>query len=189
MAEFADRMKSFTDHLRDSIHERCESLKGIHEATGELLDDARDFLGHVAEEHRERAAELRTTLEEHRAGCRERVAEMRQGHQEALQAMRDELNHTLSEARQMRQDTTGRMFETFRQARHELASDLSSAAATWREFAASQAAARGASCATGSDRTDDPDAPDAPKASPRTGRGHKARHRHAAGTHRKSARS
>jgi uncharacterized coiled-coil DUF342 family protein len=138
MAEFADRMKSFTDHLRESIHARGEALSGIHRATGELLDDARTFLGDVAEEHRERAAELRTTLETHRAGCRERVAEMRQGHKEALHAMRDELNQMLSEARRMRQDTSSRMFETFRQARHELATDLRSASETWRAFAASR---------------------------------------------------
>jgi uncharacterized coiled-coil DUF342 family protein len=85
-----------------------------------------------------RAEELRATLEAHRAGCCEAVAEMRHAHQEALRTMRDELNHTLSEARRTRQEATSRMCETFRQARHELAADLGSAAATWRAFAASR---------------------------------------------------
>ena len=98
--------------------------RAVHAATGELLDGARTFLGQVAEEHRERAEELRATLASHRDGCRQKVAEMRHGHQEALQTMRDELHQTLSEARRMRQDATSRMFQTFRHARHELAADL-----------------------------------------------------------------
>ena len=138
MAEFADRMQSFTDHLRESIQARGEALSGVHAATEELLDGARTFLGHVAEEHRERAEELRATLESHRAGCRQQVAEMRHSHQEALHAMRDDLNRTLSESRRMRQDETSRMFQTFQQARHDLASDLRSAASVWRAFAATR---------------------------------------------------
>jgi hypothetical protein len=138
MAEFADRMKSFTDHLQVSIQARGDALAGIHAATGEVLDAARSFLDHVAEEHQTRAEELKATLESHRAGCRKAVAEMRHGHREAQQSMRDDLNHALSEARRARQDANSRMFKSFRHARHELAVDLRAAANTWRAFAASR---------------------------------------------------
>lgn len=138
MAEFADRMKSFTDHLRDSIRAREEALSGVHEATTELLDGARSFLGLVAEEHQERAEELRATMASHRAERQQQVAEMRRGHQDALHTMRDELHQSLSEARRLRQDTVEQMSETFRKARRELASDLRSAAGAWQAFAATR---------------------------------------------------
>ncbi len=138
MAEFADRMKSFTDHLHESIEKRGEALAGIHAATGELLGAARSFLGDVAEEHRERAEELRATLASHRAACCQTVAEMRHGHQQALHSMRDQLQETLSETRRMRHDTNSRMFQSFRHARHLVAADLRAAADTWRAFAATR---------------------------------------------------
>ncbi len=138
MSEFADRMKAFTDHLRDSIEARGEALAAVHDATTGLLDDARSFLGRVADEHRERSEELRATMESHREDRCRRVAEMRHDHQEALQAMRGELHQTLSEARRTRQDACEQMSETFRKARHDLAADLRSAAGAWRAFAASR---------------------------------------------------
>ena len=138
MADFADRMKAFTEHLHESIQAREEALAGVHKATSEVLGAARSFLGDVADEHRERAEELRATLKSHRDACHQRVAEMRQGHQEALHEMRDDLNEMLSETRRSRQDHNSRMFETFRQARHDLAADLRSAAGAWRAFAATR---------------------------------------------------
>ena len=138
MADFADRMKAFTDHLHDSIQAREEALAGVHAATAEVLGAARTFLGDVADEHRGRAEELRATLKSHRDASHQRVAEMRHGHQEALHEMRDEMQKTLSETRRLRHDANRRMFETFRQARHELAADLRSAAGAWRAFAATR---------------------------------------------------
>jgi hypothetical protein len=102
-------MKSFTDDLQAAIQARGDALSGIDAATGEVLDAARSSLGHVAVEHQARAEELKATLESHWARCRKAVAEMRHGHQEALRSMRDHLNHTLSEARRVRQAASSRM--------------------------------------------------------------------------------
>jgi DNA anti-recombination protein RmuC len=142
MAEFADRMKSFTDHLRGSKQMRGEALSQVLAATEHLLDDARTFLGHVADEHQARAEELHANLTSHRTECRRKVAEMRQSHQDSLRKMRDDLHHTLSETRKARQDAVHEMTETFQHARFELASDLREASNAWREFA-SRAAVSG----------------------------------------------
>ncbi len=138
MAEFADRMKSFTDHLRGSIQMREDALSQVHDATEELLDGARTFLGQVADEHHARAEELHATLASHRTECCRKVAEMRHSHQDSLKKMRADLHHTLSEARQARQDETNAMFHTFQHARQELSQDLQAASHAWREFAASR---------------------------------------------------
>ena len=138
MAEFADRMKSFTDHLRGSIQMRHDALSHVHEATEELLDGARAFLGQVADEHQARADELHATLASHRTECCRKVAELRHSHQDSLEKMRDDLHHTLSEARRARQDAMNTMFHTFQHARHELSKDLQAASHAWREFAASR---------------------------------------------------
>jgi len=136
MAEFADRMKSFTGHLRDSIHMRGEALSQVQAATGELLDGARTFLENVAGQHRARAEELHATLTTHRKECQQTVAEMRHSHQDSLRKMRDDLNHTLSETRKTRQDTVNQLRESFQHARNELASDLREASSAWRQFTA-----------------------------------------------------
>ena len=136
MADFADRMKSFTEHLRGSIQTRGEALSQIHVSTGHLLGDARTFLGNVADDQKERAEELRATLASQRKECCQNVAEMRQGHQDSLRKMRDDLNQLLSETRKAREDTVEEMTEEFQEARHALATDLLQAASAWHEFAA-----------------------------------------------------
>jgi len=139
MAEFADRMKSFTDQLRDSIQVRGEALSQVHTVTGELLEGARTFLGNVADEHRARAEELHATLATHRKDCQQKVAEMRESHQESLQKMRGDLHHLLSETRKTREDAVHQMSQTFQLARQELAQDLREASNAWHEFAADRA--------------------------------------------------
>ena len=138
MAEFADRMKSFTDHLRGSIQMREDALSQVHQATEELLDSARTFLGQVADEHHARAEELHATLASHRTECRRSVADMRHSHQHSLRKMQDDLHQMLSEARWVRKDVTNAMFHTFQHPRHELSKDLQAASHAWREFAASR---------------------------------------------------
>jgi len=135
MAEFADRMKSFTDHLRSSIQSREEALSQVHEETEQLRDDARTFMGAVADEHRARAEELHAALASHREERGRKVAEMRQTHQDSLRKMRSDLQHTLSESRKARQDVVHEMTVTFQQARHDLADDLREASNAWRQFA------------------------------------------------------
>jgi len=136
MADFSDRMKSFTENLRGSIQTRGEALVQVHAITGQLLGDARSFLKTVADEQHEKADELHETLASQRKECSENVAEMRQGHQDSLRTMRDDLNQMLSETRKARQDSVEEMTETFQQARQELADDLQQASNAWREFAA-----------------------------------------------------
>jgi DNA-binding ferritin-like protein len=138
MAEFADRMKSFTDQLRGSIQMRGEALAEVHAATEGLLDGARTFLGHVADEHRKRADELHATLTSHRTECCQKVAEMRHSHQDSLRKMRGDLHQMLSETRKAREDAVHQMSQTFRDARLDLAKDLRGASDAWREFAASR---------------------------------------------------
>jgi gas vesicle protein len=136
MADFADRMKSFTDHLESSIEMRGEALSRVHAATEQLLGDARTFLGNVTEEHKTMARELRETMDAHRKDRTETVAEMRKNHQESLNAMRDDLNHILSETHKTRCEDVNQLCTEFRETRHALAKDLSQAASAWREFAA-----------------------------------------------------
>jgi hypothetical protein len=133
MAEFADRMKTFTDHLKSSIEMRGEALARVHAATDELLGDARTFLGNVTEAHGTMARELRETMEANRKDRCETVAEMRNNHQESLRSMRDDLNHMLSETRKMRCEDVNQLCTEFRDTRHALAKDLSQAASAWRE--------------------------------------------------------
>jgi uncharacterized coiled-coil DUF342 family protein len=136
MAEFADRMKSFTDHLRGSIRAREESLAQVHAATEQLRDDARTFLGHLADEHRARAEDLHATLASHREERNQKVSEMRHGHQDSLRKMREDLTHMLSQSRKVRQDAVHAMTESFQQTRHDLADDLREASNAWSSFAA-----------------------------------------------------
>jgi gas vesicle protein len=136
MADFADRMKSFTDHLESSIEMRGEALSRVHAATEQLLGDARTFLGNVTEEHKTMARELRETMDAHRKDRTETVAEMRKNHQESLNAMRDDLNHILSETHKTRCEDVNQLCTEFRETRNALAKDLSQAASAWREFAA-----------------------------------------------------
>ncbi len=135
MAEFADRMKSFTDHLRGSTRARGEALSQVHQATEHLRDEARTFLGHVADEHRARADDLHATLASHRETCRRNVSEMRHSHQDSLRKMREDLQHMLSQSRKARQDAVQQMTESFQHARHELADDLREASHAWHAFA------------------------------------------------------
>jgi ElaB/YqjD/DUF883 family membrane-anchored ribosome-binding protein len=139
MAEFADRMKSFTDHLRGSIQMRGEAISQVQATTKHLLDDARTFLGEITDQHRARAVDLRATLASHRTECRQNVAEMRQAHQGSLKKMRDDLHQLLSEARKTRQDAVHQMSQEFQETRQGLASDLHEASNAWREFASSVA--------------------------------------------------
>ncbi|MGP0066635.1 MAG: hypothetical protein ACLQGP_23975 [Isosphaeraceae bacterium] len=138
MAEFADRMKSFTDHLRSSITMRNEALAQVRSETEDLRDRAQSFMEQVANEHRNRAEELHTTLATHREECRQKAAELRNNQQESLRKTRADLQHMLSETRKSRQDTAEELRQTFQQARSELASDLSQAAAAWHAFTARQ---------------------------------------------------
>jgi ElaB/YqjD/DUF883 family membrane-anchored ribosome-binding protein len=135
MAEFADRMKSFTDHLRGSVRARGEALSRVHAATEHLRDGARTFLGQVADEHREWADGLHATLASHRKEGSRRVSEMRHGHQDSLRKMRHDLHHMLSQSRKARQDAVHEMTETFQHDRHELAQDLREASHAWHAFA------------------------------------------------------
>jgi gas vesicle protein len=138
MADFADRMKTFTDHLKASIDSRGEALSRVHAATEELLGDARTFLGNVTEEHQTMARELRETMDAHREDRTQKVAEMRNNHQASLRAMREDLNHMLSETHKTRCEDVNQLCTEFRETRHALAKDLSQAASAWREFAASR---------------------------------------------------
>jgi len=176
MAGFADRMKSFTDHLRASIESREDALSEVHAATEQLLDNARTFLGNVAEEHQTRAEELRATLASHRTECRQKVADMRQTHQDSLRKMRDDLHHTLSETRKARQDAVQGMTETFQQARFDLADDLRQASNAWRSFASGNSA----------DAVDAEDGSDATQETPHA-RKQRGRHSHRKPTHKKHA--
>jgi hypothetical protein len=138
MADFVDRMKSFTDHLKSSIEMRGEALSRVHAATDQLLGDARTFLGNVTAEHKTMAEELHATMDSNREDRTQKVAEMRNTHQESLRTMRDDLNHMLSETRKMRSEGVSQLCTEFRDTRHALAKDLSQAASAWREFAASR---------------------------------------------------
>jgi uncharacterized coiled-coil DUF342 family protein len=138
MAEFADRMQTFTDHLKTSIDMRGEALSRVHAATEELLGDARTFLGDVTEGHKTMARELRETMDAHRKDCCEKVAEMRNNHQESLRTMRGDLNHMLSETRKTRSENVNQLCTEFRESRDALAKDLSQAASAWRKFASSR---------------------------------------------------
>jgi sulfite reductase alpha subunit-like flavoprotein len=138
MAEFADRMKSFTDHLRNSIQMRNEALAQVHSSTEDLRNRAREFMDQTADEHRNRAEELHATLTAHREECRERAAELRENHQESLRKTRTDLQRMLSESRKTRQDTVNQLCHTFEHARNELALDLREASFAWRAFAARQ---------------------------------------------------
>jgi len=136
MAQFADRMKTFTEHLRASIQTRNDARKQIHAASVDLFNRTQTFMNQVADEHRTRAQELRETLAEQREECRQKAEELRENHQESLQEMRDNLNEMLSETRQTRQDTVNELFHTFQHARNELALDLHEAADAWQAFVA-----------------------------------------------------
>jgi dsDNA-specific endonuclease/ATPase MutS2 len=136
MAEFADRMKSFTDHLRTSIEMRNEALAQVHSSTEDLRHGARAFMDQTADEHRDRAEELHATLAAHREGCRQRAADLREHHQESLRKTRNEMHRMLSESRKARQDTVNELRHTFEHARNELAMDLREASFAWRAFAA-----------------------------------------------------
>jgi septal ring factor EnvC (AmiA/AmiB activator) len=136
MAEFADRMKSFTDHLRTSIQMRNEALAQVHSSTEDLRSRARAFMDQTADEHRNRAEELHATLATHREECRQKAAELREKHQESLRNTRTELQRMLSQSRKTRQDTVNELRDTFAHARNELALDLHEASFAWRAFAA-----------------------------------------------------
>jgi len=138
MAEFADRMKSFTDHLKTSIEMRGEALARVHSATEELLGDARTFLGNVANEHQTMAHELRETMDANRKDGSRKLAELRNAHQESLCSMREDLNHMLSETRKTRHENVNQLNNQFRETRQAIAKDLSEASSAWREFAASR---------------------------------------------------
>jgi uncharacterized coiled-coil DUF342 family protein len=135
MAEFAERMKSFTDNLRGSIRTREDALSQVHAATEHLRDEARTFLAHLADEHHARAEELHATLASHREACSRKVSEMRHSHQDSLRTMRNELHHMLSQSRKARQDAVHELTEKFQHARHELADDLREASIAWHQFA------------------------------------------------------
>ncbi|MFI5456039.1 MAG: hypothetical protein ACHRXM_11375 [Isosphaerales bacterium] len=136
MAQFADRMKTFTEHLRASIQTRNEARKQIHAASVDLFNRTQAFMSNVADEHRTRAQELRETMAEQREECRQKAADLRENHQESLQQMRGDLNEMLSETRRTRQDTVNELFHTFQHARNELALDLHEASNAWQAFAA-----------------------------------------------------
>jgi dsDNA-specific endonuclease/ATPase MutS2 len=138
MAEFADRMKSFTDHLRTSIHMRNEAIAQVHSSTEDLRSRARAFMDQTADEHRNRAEELHATLAGHREECRQKAADLRENHQESLRKTRTELHRMLSESRKARLDTVNELRHTFEHARNELAMDLREASFAWRAFAARQ---------------------------------------------------
>jgi len=157
MAEFADRMTSFTKHLRSSIQMRNEARKQVHDATVELSNRTQAFMAHVADEHRTRAEELRESLAAHREECRQKAEELRTKNQESLEKMRGDLNDMLTETRKTRQDTVNELFHSFQHARNELALDLREASFAWQAFAAGR------------------DEPAAPMAKPREKPVHKAR--------------
>lgn len=138
MAEFADRMKSFTDHLRTSISMRKEAIAQVRSETVGLRDRARSFMDHVADEQRTRAEELRTSLMTHREECRQNVAELRENNQEALRKIRSDLQFALSQTRKARQETANELRLAFQHARNELALDLGEASIAWREFTAAR---------------------------------------------------
>jgi len=138
MAEFADRMKSFTDHLRTSISMRKEAIAQVRSETVDLRDRARSFMDHVADEQRTRAEELRTSLMTHREECRQNVAELRENNQEALRKIRSDLQLALSQTRKARQETANELRLAFQHARNELALDLGEASIAWREFTAAR---------------------------------------------------
>jgi len=138
MAEFADRMKSFTDHLRTSISMRKEALAQVRSETVDLRDRTRSFMDHVADEHRTRAEELHATLATHREECRQNVVELRENNQESLRKIRSDLQSVLSETRKARQETANELRLSFQHARNELALDLGEASLAWREFTAAR---------------------------------------------------
>jgi len=138
MAEFADRMKSFTDHLRSSIESRNAALAHVHAEAEHLFERTQAFMGNVAEQHRARAEELQATMAAHRKECRQRAAELRDNHQKSLEKMRCDLKHMLSQTRATRQDTVKEMSNSFQHARNQLALDLREASNAWRQFAASR---------------------------------------------------
>jgi chromosome segregation ATPase len=138
MAEFADRMKSFTDHLRTSIEMRNEALAQVHSSTEDLRTRARAFMDQTADEHRNRAEELHATLAAHREDCRQRAAELRENHQESLRRTRTDMQRMLSESRKARQDSVNELRHSYEHARNELAMDLREASFAWRAFAARQ---------------------------------------------------
>jgi seryl-tRNA synthetase len=136
MAEFADRMASLTRHLRSSIQMRNEARKQIRDASAELSSRNQAFMAHVAEEHQNRAEELRESLAAHSEERREKAEALRNHNQESLAKMRDDLNNMLSETHKARKDTVDQLFETFQHARNELALDLREASFAWQAFAA-----------------------------------------------------
>jgi hypothetical protein len=138
MTTFADHMRSFTDHLQTTIQERGEALAQVRQATDDVREGAREFLGDVVHEHQAMATELRATLDTHRAERRDRVATLRQHHREELQRMRSDLHHMLGENQTARHDTMQRLRSTFHEAQRELAGDLREASLAWRAFAATR---------------------------------------------------
>jgi predicted nucleic acid-binding Zn-ribbon protein len=148
MAEFADRMKSFTDHLRGSIEMRNEAIAQVHASAEDLRGRARAFMDQTAHEHRNRADELRATLTAHREECRQRAAELRENHKESLRKTRTDLHRMLSETRKLRQDTVHELCHTFEHARNELAKDLREASFAWHAFAARRDEPVGSSAST-----------------------------------------
>lgn len=140
MPTFTDSMKSFTEHLTDSVRERDEALGRIHEATSGLVKEAREFMNGVARDHGAMAHELHATLATARKDRCERSAALRGHIRESLGQMRDDLRETLTETRRTRQEAVQQMHKSFATARNDLAADLRSASSAWSSFAASRRA-------------------------------------------------
>jgi hypothetical protein len=135
MTHFADRMVEFTGRLKASIDDRGESLARVHQATTDLLGEARSFLETVEAEHHARAEEVNTFLANHREARHEAVGAMRTAHRESLDAMRHDLDETLGAARKARLEAVTEMRVGFETARHAMSADLRDAAKAWHEFA------------------------------------------------------
>lgn len=138
MSSFADSMKSFTEQLKSSIHEREDALARVHQNTDDLLKGAREFMDGVSREHRERADDLRAAMTEFRAELDRKVGEMKHQHRESHRQRSEHLNQMLGETRKARHEAVSTMQAEFHKAQHELADDLRQAANAWREFAATR---------------------------------------------------
>ncbi len=118
MANFHDRMKSFTDRLQTSIEDRETALAHVHQATVDLLGGARMFMNNVAQDHQTMAEELNQFLSDTRSDREETVAQMRENHREFLDEVSaqheqraEDVDEFLSNSRSNRMETVGAMRE------------------------------------------------------------------------------
>ncbi len=126
--EHKERAEELNEFLSNTRARRDETVTAMRESH-------RDFLDNVAAEHGARAEEVNAFLASSHDRRVEMVGAMRDNHREELDAMRDEMRHTLDEANKARHHAVDTMTDAFRTARVELSKDLHGAAMAWREFA------------------------------------------------------